>query len=1112
MTAGLLMVWHEMALCQPATLYLHSAIYDPPRQRMVVFAGWDGRSETNDAWQLSLGRDPTWGQLAPAGDLPPKRFGHSAVFDSARDRMIVFGGEDSTGNVLSDVWALSLADTLTSDTPTWNPVPTSGAGPPAREFHTAIYDPLRDRMLVYGGRDAFHNPSGEVWCLWLATPTARWERLPTKGGSVSLTRYLHSAIYDPPPRDRMLVFGGDAPYNDVWALSPGDTMVWTHLDPSGSLPVARSNHSAIYDPNGDRMIVFGGNSGNTPLDDVWQLSLAGARPAWAPSDPPSTLESPSGRYYHSAIYDTAYRRMVVFGGSPDVSEPTWAFSEDMQWSPFRPVVQVSETELSFPTVTIGDTASVPFMVSNLGLKPLQVSAVQLPAATWLSPPVLPELAWRESVPETLFLAAAPAQPTQFSLTIVSNDPIVPRRVQVRADVRDLAFDMRVFGDPELADLGDSLLVVVTPRPGVRIESGFLYYRIAGTSEFDSLSLKRLTVDFIATIPAAAVTEHGVEYYVRVENCCRPNTNSPYSATQPAGAPATVDTQAVAGPTSFTAVPRPNPGPDFLVGDSIYIDVRLPAGTVFRSGVIHYRQGGEQSFESDTLTMGVPGPPVGIIPGRVVGPQGVEYWIEVTTLEDTLQFPRVGSPPERIPIRVENLVEVTEHPAARYRLLSVPLDFSATFQGSLDALLFDQFGAYDTVNWRAYAYDSSAGGNIEFSSADIRFKPVPGRAFWLISREAHRVDTKPIAGFSTSTEGEYSITLKQGWNLFGNPFDFPVEWNAVRRDTTVVSDPVAFDPALGKIGAYAEATPSVLAPFEGYFIHATQAATLWVAARKAPTPVAPGAALIAGSAASEAGNLWCFRLQGSNEQAVDGSNLFGVHTAAAEGFDRLDLLKPPAPPGPWVRVAFAHSDWQERSGQYRQDLRGPGSEGETWEIEVRSSTPGDPVTLDLTEMMPAPPGLAMRLIDREQSSWVDLSLGTPGGGPHPVLQRRIESFGPHPYRLAIVTGSEGYVADATRQALTVPGQVSLDPSAPNPFRTATRIRFGLPRAERVTLEIYSVLGQRVAVPFDRAPLGPGYHTAVWDGRITGGGLAPSGVYLVRLLPGGEALTRRVVLVR
>jgi len=1080
---------------------------------MIVLAGDDGVSMSNHVWQLALAGAPRWDPLAPLGDPPSKRIGQSAIYDPVRDRVLVFGGLDSAGSVLADVWALSLADP-----PIWSNLQPPGTAPSARRYHSAIYDPVRDRMLIFGGS----NQSGsvffrDVWSLWLS-PTPRWEQI-LPAGTRPDSRYSHSAIYDP-VRDRMIVFsGGGFATNDVWALSLGDTPSWTLLDPSGTLPLERQGHTALYDPVADRMIVFGGDALTQKLNDVWQLALTNL-PAWALVSLPG--DSPSQRVYHSAVYDSASRRMVVFGGYPNVNDPTWALSlvDPMRWSPSRPVIEVSPAVLQTQTVLIGDTISVPFLVANGGMGSLRVTAIHLPfPGMELSLPAPFELGWREAAAETLVLAANVPGAFQDSVVIESNDPITPRRqLLLSVEVQGLEFQTRVLGTPAQVPLGESFIVVVTPGPGVRIDRGTLYYRVAGASAFDSLALTALATDFIAVVPASAVTERGVEYYVRVEH-------NDYLATQPVGAPSEVLTQEVVPPAAIMAIPRPTSGPDFLVGRGIEVDVQLPAGADFLSGRIHYRQGGEPGYATGTLALGgVYGGPVATIPDSVVGPRGVEYWVEVRTLSASLRFPVADSVTAIIRTKVPDLAEPSDHPGARYRLLTVPLDFGPDFLGGLAALLADQLGPYDPTRWRAYGYDPTLPGNIELSPEPAAgLRPQPGRAFWLISRGAHRVGTAPLTGFSTPTGQDYAITLAPGWNLFGNPFDFPVTWSEVRRDPTATGDPVAFDPSLGTVGDYAEHAPPVLEPFEGYFIHANQATTLWVP----PRATSSGAALTATAAPGrraaleDPGDVWRFRLRASTEQAADGSNSFGVHFAAQPGYDALDGPKPPPSPGPGVQICFVHPEWGDRAGSYRRDLRGPGSEGETWQIEVRSDVPGEPVMLELTEQVAASPGLALRLIDLEQGGsldWQRRQEAPPGSaaagadGGQSARQYRIISFGQHPYRLLIVAGTDDYVTRSSQQWPVIPVRLMLDPNAPNPFRLSTRIRFGLPCAEPATLEIYNVLGERVAVPLDRARLAPGWHTVVWDGKTSGGEPAPSGIYFMRLFSGGVSGMRRLVLVR
>ena len=311
----------------------HTAICDPVRNRMVVFGGVDGTSLRNDVWALSLSGSPAWSELAPAGSLPSARYTHTAIYDPVRDRMVVFGGYDGTRR--NDVWALSLAGS-----PAWSVVGPAGSLPDARNTHTAIYDPVRDRMVVFGGYDA-SGLLNDVWALSLAGSPA-WSAL-TPAGSPPFARYSHTAIYDP-VRDRMVVFGGydetavtpaERYIRDVWALSLAGSPAWSELAPAGSPPSKRYGHTAIYDPVRDRMVVFGGTYGN-PFNDVWAFSLSGS-PNWSALTPAGS--PPSRRDGHTAIYDPVRDRMVVFGGSgPGIDNDVWALSlaGNPAWSALNP--------------------------------------------------------------------------------------------------------------------------------------------------------------------------------------------------------------------------------------------------------------------------------------------------------------------------------------------------------------------------------------------------------------------------------------------------------------------------------------------------------------------------------------------------------------------------------------------------------------------------------------------------------------------------------------------------------------------------------------------------------------------------------------------------------
>lgn len=82
------------------------------------------------------------------------------------------------------------------------------------------------------------------------------------------------------------------------------------------------------------------------------------------------------------------------------------------------------------------------------------------------------------------------------------------------------------------------------------------------------------------------------------------------------------------------------------------------------------------------------------------------------------------------------------------------------------------------------------------------------------------------------------------------------------------------------------------------------------------------------------------------------------------------------------------------------------------------------------------------------------------------------------------------------------------AAPVPARGPVTLSWAMPRADRAELGVYDLGGRRVVTLYSGiADAGP--HTATWDGRDGGGGVAPPGLYFARLLtPAGARVTRVV----
>lgn len=89
---------------------------------------------------------------------------------------------------------------------------------------------------------------------------------------------------------------------------------------------------------------------------------------------------------------------------------------------------------------------------------------------------------------------------------------------------------------------------------------------------------------------------------------------------------------------------------------------------------------------------------------------------------------------------------------------------------------------------------------------------------------------------------------------------------------------------------------------------------------------------------------------------------------------------------------------------------------------------------------------------------------------------------------------------------LPTAFGLSQNYPNPFNEASIIRFDIPQASTVHLQVYDALGRRVRVLLDR-PVEPGYHSV----QIDGYGL-PSGLYFYTLRAGNFVQTRKMLIIR
>jgi sugar lactone lactonase YvrE len=213
----------------------------------------------------------------------------------------------------------------------------------------------------------------------------------------------------------------------------------------------------------------------------------------------------------------------------------------------------------------------------------------------------------------------------------------------------------------------------------------------------------------------------------------------------------------------------------------------------------------------------------------------------------------------------------------YQLISIPLILT----DNLAVNVFKELGAYDVKKWRLFGYQS---GVTEMNKSESRIRP--GVGYWFIART--QTDIHP--GEGSSVDIPFYWTLAPGWNLIGNPFNFNVSWEDVKKVNPKMK-------ALGDLRLFSNGTYTigdVLPAFGGAFVKldsAVQAIVIAPHEKKA----GPGRKFTETPMPLDNDN-WSVAMR--VDDGVISNNLggIGMNLKASDGSDRFDETELPAPEG------------------------------------------------------------------------------------------------------------------------------------------------------------------------------------------------------------------------
>jgi len=343
----------------------------------------------------------------------------------------------------------------------------------------------------------------------------------------------------------------------------------------------------------------------------------------------------------------------------------------------------------------------------------------------------------------------------------------------------------------------------------------------------------------------------------------------------------------------------------------------------------------------------------------------------------------------------------------------------------------------------------------------------GEGYWL------RLGLPETVSYEGTPESSVTWDLSTGWNMVSG-----TTCEVSRSDIEALGG-ITASTLFGYAGGYQLA--DAIAPGRAYWIRATEALQLSVpcaSAGKAREAI-KGREAIA-STAQEPLFDFSMSLQTSDSQPPR-SIRAGLHAQASDAFDEaLDQLAPPAAPAGSLDARFTTA-----SGDMYHDYRSVHDAAITWDVTF--SAPENASLLLSWDRVKLSKAGVFRLTDLQGKGDVDLDMTEVGelyiSAGSPLARAR-------GLRIHFIP-SASLVADED----ALPEAYDLAAAFPNPFNPTTTIAFELPEMSPVTIQVYDVLGRRVAMLVNTETLPAGQHRIQFDASSMA-----SGVYIVHMQAG------------